>query len=60
MLYRLFTFLIYCSKAIVIDGAFDAPIFNSNPALSTALAVVGPKAAMRMFCSNSGKFWYNS
>ena len=45
----------YCSIAIDIEGALGKGALTSsvNPASSTALAVVGPKAAIRVFhCLN--------
>lgn len=54
----LFAFLIYSSKAPVIDGALGngASISNISEASVTALAVVGPNAAIRvLFCLKSGK-----
>jgi hypothetical protein len=50
---------IYCSKAIVIEGAFGFGewISSLKPASFTAKAVVGPKHAIRvLFCLNFGKF----
>lgn len=50
---------IYCSRAMVMDGAFGvgAWISTRNPLSSAALAVVAPKVAMRVsFCLKSGKF----
>src|SRR5665811_296026 len=54
--------LMYCSNAIVIEGARDegASMSNRKPASRTACAVLGPKDAIRVsFCIKSGKFWYN-
>ena len=48
--------------AIVMDGAVlvGAEIFSFNPDSSTAVAVVGPKAAIKVeFCLKSGKFLSN-
>src|SRR5690606_25363031 len=55
----LLAFRMYCSSAIVIDGAAGTVAWMSSfkPASSTACAVVGPKAAIRvLFCLNFGKF----
>ena len=56
--YLLF-FLMYCSKAMVMEGAAGTGAWMSSfkPASSTACAVVGPKAAIRVvLCLNFGKF----
>jgi hypothetical protein len=50
------------SRAIVIEGAFGLGAFISsrNPSCSTALAVVGPKAAILISpWTKSGKFSFN-
>lgn len=57
--YFLLACLMYSSSAIVIDGVpgFGAWMSRRNPASSTAFAVAGPKAAIRvLFCLNFGKF----
>ena len=50
----------YCSMAMVIEGApgAGAAMSRRSPASSTALQVVGPKAAISVpFWSKSGKFF---
>ena len=57
--FPLFAATIYCSKAIVIEGALGvgASMSSFNPAFLIASAVVGPKQAIRvLFCLNFGKF----
>jgi len=57
--FDLFMFLMYCSRAMVIDGAsgVGASMLSVNPASLTAWAVEVPKQAIFVsFCLKSGKF----